>query len=325
MINSWVDFMLKNMEIDAFITKNRCCLSDWFSRDKIQTEGEFFSTQPIETVAPYSIVFCESRQYVRAVNDNQNISCVITAKHLADQFDDRLGIVVCEQPRKGFYELHNTLAKGISKKTLFTPSIQESAQIHRTAFIEKGAYIGDNVIIGPGAVVLANSYIEDDVIIGPNVVIGADGLEYKREGRNNKLLKVEHVGGVYLCTGVEIKANATVCRDVYFGFTRVGEGTKIGPLCNIAHRSTIGPNCLIAGNSTVGGSVKIGRDVWLGPSSTISDRISIEDGAKVTLGSVVVKNVKAGQTVAGFFAVDHSLALREYANLTVKRKRDAIK
>ena len=38
----------------------------------------------------------------------------------------------------------------------------------------QGPKIGDNVFIGPGAVILGNIIIEDNVVIGPNVVVLQD-------------------------------------------------------------------------------------------------------------------------------------------------------
>lgn len=309
--------MFYNKEIDTFVKNHIFKLSDWFESKDIVKDGAFTSTQPVDTDNPYSICFCESLQYVNMINENLSATCVITTKALKDKFKKRLGVVVCQQPRLKFHMFHNSLAKKVFQKPVFTSCIRDSAEIHPTAFVEKHCYIGENVVIGHGAIILDNSYIENNVVIGPNVVIGTEGLEFKRHN-DNKLIKILHIGGVYLGSGVEIKANSVVCKDVYFGYTQVGTGTKIGPLCNIAHRSRIGKDCMIAGNATVGGSAKIGNSVWLGPSATISSGISVGDYARVSLGSVVVKNVKAAQTVSGFFALDHSRALREFAFLTSK-------
>ena len=45
----------------------------------------------------------------------------------------------------------------------------------------------------------------------------------------------------------------------------------------------------------------------------VRDGVHIGDGARVSLGSVVVEDVKAGQTVSGHFAIDHLRMLREFA------------
>lgn len=311
--------MFKNWEINTFLNTHRFKLSDWFETKDIIKDGDFAFTQPAYTDVPYSICFCESQQYVNIINENLSATCVITTEELKHKIKKRLGIVVCRQPRLNFYMLHNSLAKKVFQTPLFTPCIKKSAEIHRTAFVGEHCHIGENVIVGHGSIILDNSYIEDNVVIGPNAVIGSDGLEFQRS-YHNKLIKILHVGGVYLGSEVEINANSVVCKDVYFGYTQVGKGTKIGPLCDIAHRSRIGKDCMIAGNATIGGSAKIGNSVWIGPSATISSGISVADYARISIGSVVVKDVRAGQTVSGFFAINHSRALKQYAYLTSKEK-----
>jgi UDP-3-O-[3-hydroxymyristoyl] glucosamine N-acyltransferase len=205
--------------------------------------------------------------------------------------------------------LHNAIADDLADRTLFKPRISRSAQIHASAVVEPNCYIGNNVEISPGAIVLNNSYIEDGAIIGPNVVIGGEGLEFNRLA-DGKLFKVKHIGGVYVGKHAEVMAGSVIARDVFYGYTAIGTGCKIGPLCNIAHRVKLGPNCCVAGNSTLGGSAKVGRDVWIGPSVTVASEIQIGDCAKLSLGSVVVKDVKPHQTVSGFFAIEHSKALK---------------
>ena len=149
--------------------------------------------------------------------------------------------------------------------------------------------------------VLSNTYIDEGALIGPNAVIGAEGLEAQFE-EDQTLLRIAHVGGAYIGPGVSIMSNSVVSRDVYHGFTRVGAGTMVGPLCNIGHRSSIGEGVRIAGNATIGGSAVIGDKAWIGPSATISNGVTVGEGARVSLGSVVVKAVKPGQRVSGRFA-----------------------
>lgn len=48
-----------------------------------------------------------------------------------------------------------------------------------------------------------------------------------------------------------------------------------------------------------------------GPGVTVSNRLTIGDGAQVLLGSVVSKDVPAGAAVSGNFAVDHAAHLEQ--------------
>ena len=54
----------------------------------------------------------------------------------------------------------------------------------------------------------------------------------------------------------------------------------------------------------LGGS-KIGDDVLIGPSASITSGLTIGDGAFITVGSVITKDVMAGTRVTGNFAIDH--------------------
>ena len=70
-------------------------------------------------------------------------------------------------------------------------------------------------------------------------------------------------------------------------------------MVHIAHGVQVGENSLIIANAMVAGSVKIGKNVWVAPSSSIRQKLSIEDDSIVGMGSVVVKKVEAGDIVAG--------------------------
>jgi UDP-3-O-[3-hydroxymyristoyl] glucosamine N-acyltransferase len=63
------------------------------------------------------------------------------------------------------------------------------------------------------------------------------------------------------------------------------------------------------------GSARIGDDVWIGPNATISNQVQIGDGAAVSLGSVVVRDVRSGQRVSGNFAVDHRRFLSAFRGM----------
>ena len=46
-----------------------------------------------------------------------------------------------------------------------------------------------------------------------------------------------------------------------------------------------------------------------GPGAVVSNRLTVGDGAQVLLGSVASKDVPAGASVSGNFAVDHAAHL----------------
>jgi len=72
--------------------------------------------------------------------------------------------------------------------------------------------------------------------------------------------KIPQIGAVIIEDDVEI--GSCVCIDrAKFGVTRVGRGTKIDNLVQVAHNVIIGPHCIIAGQAGLAGSVTMGAGV----------------------------------------------------------------
>jgi len=80
--------------------------------------------------------------------------------------------------------------------------------------------------------------------------------------------------------------------------TVIGEGTFIGPKCNIGHDNSIGKHCIIINGSMVSGNVTIG-DFSRVSSATIKNRIKIGHHATVGMGSLVMHDVPDFTTVVG--------------------------
>lgn len=236
-----------------------------------------------DTTLPNSLAFLDDTHYLDELNSNSNINVVLTTQSLSESVHGKYALVR-EDPRIDFFTLYNHLAESAYRKT---PSV-----IHETARIHPRAYVADyNVEIGANTVVEANASILADVRIGENViiragaVIGCEGFEPKR-GRDH-ILSVFHDGKVLIGDGVEIGANACVCKGVYAKSTCVGRYTKTGCMVNISHNVQIGRCCLIASTTTISGSVTIGDNVWIGPNATITHRVRIGDESFIALGSVL--------------------------------------
>jgi sugar O-acyltransferase (sialic acid O-acetyltransferase NeuD family) len=85
-----------------------------------------------------------------------------------------------------------------------------------------------------------------------------------------------------------ITTNVTVGQHVL-----LNSGTKIG------HDVEIGDFTTSFGFNALNGNVRIGRGVTIGSGATIHPGVEVGDGATIGIGSVVIKNVPAGQTVFG--------------------------
>ena len=126
---------------------------------------------------------------------------------------------------------------------------------------------------------------------------------------------------------VEIGANSTIDR-AKFGVTRIGRGTKIDNLVQVAHNVRIGSNCMIVAQCGVAGSTRLGQGVVLGGKVGLRDHISLGDGVQVAACACVSQDVPAdvvfgdnyfdvpaGKTVIGSPAVEHEQFVRERAKV----------
>lgn len=263
------------------------------------------------------LVFAEGKKYVDLANSNDSISVVLTKEEYKNQFRDNIAVVLCDNPKKSFYEIHNYLTTktdfyGKDTENRIAPSVK----IYPNVYIApKNVTIGENVILEPNTVIWDKVIIEDNVIIRAGSVIGSEGFQYIR--LDNEILSVKHSGGVILRRGVEIGSNCCIDRALFGGFTEVGEDTKIDNLVHIAHEVKIGKRVFLPAGVIFSGSVVVEDDVWIGPNATISNEIEIGKNAFISLGAVVTRNVKEGERVSGNFAIQHEKLL----NFLIKLSR----
>jgi UDP-3-O-[3-hydroxymyristoyl] glucosamine N-acyltransferase len=97
------------------------------------------------------------------------------------------------------------------------------------------------------------------------------------------------------------------------GDTVVGRDVKIDNLVQIAHNVRVGAGTMIAALVGIAGSTRIGRRAWLGGRASAVNHLHIGDGARVTFGSTVTRDVDPGDTVSGYPARPHREQLRAQA------------
>ena len=191
-------------------------------------------------------------------------------------------------------------------------SIGDRARVGAHCVIEAGASIGSRTRLHAHVVVYEGSVIGSDVVLHSGVRIGSDGFGYTTAGGEHT--KMPQVGRAVIEDGAEIGANTTVDRGS-LGDTVVGRGVKIDNLVQIAHNVRVGAGTLIAALVGIAGSTRIGRGVWLGGRASAVNHLEIGDGARVTFGSTVTRDVAPGDTVSGYPAREHREHLRGQALL----------
>ncbi len=211
-------------------------------------------------------------------------------------------------------------------------SIGRDARIGPHVSVDRGASIGDRVVLYAGVRIGAEAHVGDDsilhantvvrercrlgrrVITHTNVSIGADGFGFEPAPDGSGLLRVPQIGNVELCDDVEIGA-ATCIDRAKFGTTVIGAGTKIDNLVQVGHNCRIGRSCVIAALTGLAGSVTVGDGVSIAGFVAISPHITIGSGASIGACSGVLRDVSPGQTCLGTPATDIRQALRQAAAL----------
>ncbi len=180
--------------------------------------------------------------------------------------------------------------------------IEAGASVGAGTVIESQTLIGKEVCVGRGcwimSQVLVASYcrIGDRVRLHGGVVIGSDGFGYNYlEGIHRK---EPQIGIVVVEDDVEIGANSTIDR-ARFGETRIGSGTKIDNLVQVAHNARIGRNCILVSQSGVSGTTTLEDNVVLGGQVGTVGHITIGEGSRVGAKSGLNHSLPAKSYVRG--------------------------
>jgi UDP-3-O-[3-hydroxymyristoyl] glucosamine N-acyltransferase len=204
--------------------------------------------------------------------------------------------------------------------------------VHPLASIAKSARIGKNVFIGPFCVIEDDAVIGDDVVLRAQVyvglrttigqgttlhphvvlrediqvgarciihagaVIGSDGYGfYFAKGKHNK---IPQIGSVIIEDDVEIGSCTAIDRATT-GTTRIGKGTKIDNLVQIAHNVKVGQDSVIVSQVGIAGSTTIGRNVVLAGQAGVAGHLNIGDGCVVAAQTGVMSDVPARTMLFG--------------------------
>lgn len=130
--------------------------------------------------------------------------------------------------------------------------------------------------------------------VDPSAVFAEHGLGYTWE--NDHYVRKLEGFGIVVEKDVFIGALTVVVRGSWRN-TVIGEGTKIGNLCNVGHNSNIGKNCLLSPRVTVEGSVDIGDNTKVGTGAIFRRRIKVGKNVEVAMGAIVKHDVPDGARV----------------------------
>jgi UDP-3-O-[3-hydroxymyristoyl] glucosamine N-acyltransferase len=189
-------------------------------------------------------------------------------------------------------------------------TLGRNVRLHPGVVVQDDCVIGDDTILYPNVVVRERVTIGARVIINAGSVIGTDGFGYRWDGRQH--VKVPQIGVVVIEDDVEI--GSCVCVDrAKFSETRVGRGTKIDNLVQVAHNVKLGMHVIICGQAGVAGTATIGNGVVLGGATVVRDHITVGDGVVAAGHSAIFDDMPAKLVISGMPALPHRQTLREQA------------
>ncbi len=180
--------------------------------------------------------------------------------------------------------------------------VREQAVIGDRTVIHGGAFVGRRCVVGEDCVLHPNAVLREDVVLGERVtvhagaVLGSDGYSFVSDESGHT--RVPQVGTVVVGEDVEVGALATVDRAT-LDATVIGAGTKIGDLVHVGHNCRIGEHVLLLPLTAISGSVEIGDGVVFAGRSGSADNVRIGAGAQVGACAVTFKDVEPGQVVWG--------------------------
>ncbi len=231
-----------------------------------------------------------------------------------------LGEIYAEPPRRGISR-RAVIERGVFFRKRGTVYVGQYATIERGAVIEEnvkiypGAYIGRNVNIGANTIIQTGAHIENatigaDCVINAGAVIGKDGFGYTRQNGHNVF--IPHVGRVVIGNRVSVGANTCIDRGAMTD-TRIGDGTKIDNLCQIAHGVVVGCECFLASGVGLAGGVVVGDRALLAGQVGIANGVHIGNDAEVGAHSGVFRNIPDKSRHMGYPAGPGTEFMRHYA------------
>ncbi|MGH9522848.1 MAG: hypothetical protein ACRD3E_09985 [Terriglobales bacterium] len=287
-------------------------VADEFEVAELRNEaplGTVRQTGFARTRQPGVICLAMNRDYFAQAKDNSCARAIIAPPAVAgaEELSDKT-LIVCGCAEELYLHLHAEQLPDAEEDVL---DIHDSAMIDASAVVRGRVRIEAGARIGPRVVISGPAVVRQDVRIDAGAIIGCDGL-YAKTIRGRRL-HMPHFGGVEIGEGAYVHAGAVVMRSaIRREATLIGKGTHIGVMVNVGHDAEIGDGATVSSHGVIAGRAQIGARARVGASATVSNAIRVGEGARVRLGAVVVRDVPAGASVSGNFAIDHARTLRNY-------------
>ncbi|MEW8628937.1 MAG: UDP-3-O-(3-hydroxymyristoyl)glucosamine N-acyltransferase [Candidatus Thiodiazotropha sp.] len=290
----------------------------------------------LQAAKPGELSFLSNSAYRRYLPATRASAVIL---HDRDATDCPVAALISDNP----YLAYARAADKLFPRRSFTPGVDPTAVVSKTASIDDSAWIGpctvigegvrieSGVYLGPGCVVeedcsigadsrlVANVTLCRDTLLGrrclihPGAVLGADGFGLANE--DGRWIKVPQLGRVRVGDDVEIGANTTIDRGTLED-TVLHDGVKLDNLIQIAHNVEIGRHTAMAGCSAVAGSTKIGDHCTIGGQTGLVGHLTIGDNVHFSAATLVTRSfAKAGYYSGNLPAMENAAWRRMVARL----------
>ncbi|WP_074380758.1 acyl-ACP--UDP-N-acetylglucosamine O-acyltransferase [Bartonella doshiae] len=204
-------------------------------------------------------------------------------------------------------------------------------KIHPTAFVERGAQLGENVLVGPFCHIGPEAIIGDacnlisHVVIMGKTTLGADSKVFSHavlgaDPQNNK----HKDGHTTLSIGEKciIREGVTMHRgsDSSEGMTIVGSNCQFFCYAHVAHDCHVGNHVTFANNAMIAGHVTVGDYVIIGGGAAVHQFVRIGHHAFVGGVSALVGDLIPYGTAVGVQAKLAGLNIIGMKRAGLKRK-----
>ncbi|HEU4938139.1 MAG TPA: UDP-3-O-(3-hydroxymyristoyl)glucosamine N-acyltransferase [Vicinamibacterales bacterium] len=302
-------------------------LRDIADRLQCRLEGdgeiEILRVNGIDDAGPGDLTFFTNPKYSRALRATRASAVILSEKaepapcamlrvaHPYLAFAKAVELfAVTNRPPAGIHRLADVAA---------TATIAPDAAIGAFSVVGDGARVGARTLLYPHVTIGAGVQIGDDCIVHTHVsirervqighrvvvqdgaVIGSDGFGFATQPDGTHY-KIPQIGAVVIEDDVEIGANSAIDRPAV-GETRIGAGTKIDNLVQVAHGVTIGRNALLAAQVGIAGSTTIEDSVTLAGQVGVSGHITIGKGTIATAQTGIPNSVEPGSFISGYPAI----------------------
>lgn len=279
----------------------------------------------IEDAGPGDLTFFTNPKYARALRTTTASAVILSDKaeaapcamlrvsHPYLAFAKAVELFTADsRPPAGIHRLADVAATAVvAPDAVIGPFtvVGDGARIGTRTFVHPHVTIGSGAQIGEDCVIHAQVSIRERVQIGNRVVvqdgavIGSDGFGFAT-GPDGTHHKIPQIGGVVIEDDVEIGANAAIDRPAV-GETRIGAGSKIDNLVQVAHGVTIGRNALLAAQVGIAGSTTIEDSVTLAGQVGVSGHITIGKGTIATAQTGIPNSVEPGSFISGYPAISN--------------------